>query len=365
MRIKSLDIYRGLTIISMVIVNSYGNEEHAYSFLKHAEWHGWKIADLIAPIFLFIMGISMSYSFKKRKNKNTLKKEQYKKIIKRSFTLFMLGIITYNFPFYNLSSIRIMGVLQRVSIVYLMASIIVLNLTKKQVYILITVILLGYYGIIATSLILNTGTNILSAENSITTILDRAILGQSHLWNGELYDPEGLTASIPASTLTLIGYLTGEWTQQQKESSNTAIKMLITGIIFIGVAKIWSFFLPINKTLWTSSYAILTTGFGLSLWGIFYLIIEVKKSKLFNGFKAPGQNAIIVFAGSTILEIILQVTPIQTASSHTSLKQWVYENILNSWLGNANASLAYGILNAVIWWGICYTLYKKQICFKV
>ena len=142
MRIKSLDIYRGLTIISMVIVNSYGNEEHAYSFLKHAEWHGWKIADLIAPIFLFIMGISMSYSFKKRKNKNTLKKEQYKKIIRRSFTLFILGIITYNFPFYNLSSIRIMGVLQRVSIVYLMASIIVLNLTKKQVYILITVILL-------------------------------------------------------------------------------------------------------------------------------------------------------------------------------------------------------------------------------
>ena len=364
MRIKSLDIYRGLTITLMIVVNSYGNKSHTYSIISHAEWNGWTIADLISPCLLFIMGIGMSYSFKDGKKEGN-KKKLYKKIIRRSYILFLIGIITYNFPFYNLSSIRIMGVLQRISIVYLLTSITILNLRKKHIYLTILSILLGYYFIVLIMLVASNGVDIFSPENSMITVLDRAILGQSHLWNGNLYDPEGLAASIPATVLTFTGYLAGKWTQENRKSTQTAIIIMIVGVNLIGIAGIWSLSLPINKTLWTSSYSLLTIGFGLIFWGVLYLLIEVEQLQILEGFKRIGLNAIIIFPGSEILERLTLIIPIQAGETQTSLKQWIYENIFNSWLGNSNASLLYGITHIIIWWGVCYLLYKKKIFLKV
>ena len=210
-RLVSLDVFRGITIAGMVLVNNPGTWSSIYWPLQHAEWHGWTPTDLVFPFFLFIVGVSITLAFARRVEEGSVKRDLYLKVLKRSAIIFGLGLFLNGFPYFQLGTIRIAGVLQRIAICYLIASLIFLT-TRARTQLLIAVALLIAYCLVMTNLAApGYAPGDLSKEGSIASFIDRVILRQ-HIWRqGRVYDPEGLLSTIPAVATTLLGILTGHW----------------------------------------------------------------------------------------------------------------------------------------------------------
>src|SRR4030095_8127084 len=215
-RLISLDVFRGITIAGMVLVNNPGSWEHIYWPLEHAQWHGWTPTDLVFPFFLFIVGVSITLALSNRVERGSNKRDLYLKILKRSLIIFALGLFLNGFPYFNLSELRIPGVLQRIAICYFFASIIFLN-TKLRTQIFITIALLLLYWALM-KLVPAPGfvAGDLTKEGSLASYIDRVVFGK-HVWaQAKVYDPEGLLSTIPAIATALMGVLTGQWLRSEK-----------------------------------------------------------------------------------------------------------------------------------------------------
>ncbi|MEB3342775.1 heparan-alpha-glucosaminide N-acetyltransferase domain-containing protein [Okeania sp.] len=366
MRLKSLDVFRGITIASMILVNNPGNWNYVYQPLLHAKWHGCTPTDLIFPFFLFIAGVAMTFSLSKYTDKNKPTPQIYQRTFRRCLILFLLGLLLNGFPNYNLNTIRIMGVLQRISLAYLFAAIAILNLSRKQLYWLSATLLIGYS--IAMQLIPVPGHGIgnLSPEGNLGAYIDRLILTQQHLWANKPYDPEGLFSTLPAIVTVLIGYFTGEWLKSQSIKSRTSLNLVISGLICLVVGYLWGIFFPINKVLWTSSYVIFTAGYALLLLAICYEVIEVRGwQKWGYPFQAMGLNAIFIFVGSGLLARLMIYNYINSAENSPNIKTWIYEQFFQSWAGSLNGSLIFAIVNVLFWWGISDLMYRRNWFIKV
>lgn len=366
MRLKSLDVFRGITIASMIIVNNPGSWNHVYPPLLHAKWHGCTPTDLIFPFFLFIMGVAMTFSLSKYTDKNQPIPHIYQRIFRRCLIIFLFGLLLNGFPNYNLATIRVMGVLQRISLVYLLAAIAILNLSRKQLYGLATTLLIGYW--IAMQLIPVPGYGLgnLSPEGNFAAYIDRLILTQQHLWAGKQYDPEGLFSTLPAIVTVLIGYLTGEWLKHQSTNTRTTLNMVISGLSCLVVGYLWGLFFPINKALWTSSYVIFTAGWALLFLAICYQAMEVRGwHKWGHPFEVMGLNAIFIFIGSGFLARVMIYNNINRAENSPTIKIWIYEHFFQSWAGSFNGSLLFAIVNLLFWWKISDLMYRRSLFIKV
>ncbi|MEM1169431.1 MAG: heparan-alpha-glucosaminide N-acetyltransferase domain-containing protein [Cyanobacteria bacterium P01_H01_bin.35] len=366
MRLKSLDVFRGITIASMILVNNPGSWNYVYPPLLHAEWHGCTPTDLVFPFFLFIAGVAMTFSLSKYTDKNQPNPQIYQRIFRRCLILFLLGLLLNGFPNYNLATIRIMGVLQRISLAYLLAAIAILKLSRKQLYWLSATLLIGYS--IAMQLIPVPGYAIgnLSPEGNFAAYIDRFILTQQHLWAGKPYDPEGLFSTLPAIVTVLIGYFTGEWLKNQPIKSRTSLNLVISGLSCLVVGYLWGLFFPINKALWTSSYVIFTAGWALLLLAACYEAIEVRGwHKWGHLFEVMGLNAIFIFVGSGFLARLMIYNKISLVGSSPTIKTWIYEQFFQSWAGSFNGSLIFAIVNVLLWWIISDLMYSRNCFIKV
>jgi predicted acyltransferase len=367
-RLVSLDAFRGATIAGMILVNNPGSWSYVYAPLRHAEWHGWTPTDLIFPFFLFIVGVAMPISFGRRLQRGDSRRELMKHVVRRSAILFGLGLFMRLYPtFSDWDTLRIMGVLQRIAVVYLIASILYLTLQQRGRWTAVAVLLLGYWALMTLVPVPGSGAGDLSAEGNLGAFLDRLILGQDHLWQQNPWDPEGLLSSLPAVATTLLGIFTGEWITSGRSALIKVRGLLLAGIIGIVVGMLWHQLFPINKNLWTSSYVVFTAGMALLIFGLFYWTIDVRGWRTWSKpFVVYGMNAIAVFVASGLMTktLVRWRIPIEGGET-TSAYSWIYQNVFASWAGPLNGSLAFAISYILFWLAIIWILYWRKIFIKI
>ncbi|MFB8797296.1 MAG: heparan-alpha-glucosaminide N-acetyltransferase domain-containing protein [Microcoleus sp.] len=400
MRLKSLDVFRGIAIASMILVNNPGSWKQVYPALEHAEWHGCTPTDLVFPFFLFIVGCAMSFSLSKytqtttktetEASKITDVQEQtktektpltssniYWRIARRAAILFILGlllntssialdVLLNSAPIENFSKIRIMGVLQRIGLAYFIGAIAILNLSPRHQKLLAIALLFGYWSLL-TLVPVGGGYSAgeLTPEGNLGGYVDRLILGSQHLYKGGPFDPEGLLSTLPAVVTVLTGYFTGEWLRVQQIKTRTSVNLAICGLSCVVIGHLWGFSFPINKQLWTSSYVIFTAGWALLLLAVCYETIEVRGWKWGRPFEIMGLNAIFLFVASGIVARILLKTHIGSGKSAPSTYTWIYENWFLPWAGPLNGSLAFAVTAVLFWWLILYGMYRRGWEIKI
>ncbi len=365
-RLISLDVFRGITIAGMVLVNNPGTWGHIYWPLAHAAWHGWTPTDLVFPFFLFIVGVAIPLAFGKRMEQGGSKRDLYLKIARRTLIIFALGIFLAGFPYFQFSTIRIPGVLQRIAVCYLFASIIFLN-TKVRTQLAITIALCLIYWALMTLLSApGFPAGDLSKEGSLASFIDRKVLG-AHIWKaGKVFDPEGILSTIPAVATTLLGVLTGQWLRTDKTQFEKVAGMFAAGVVCVVIGWSWNPFFPINKSLWTSSYVFFTGGLALAFLGFCYWLIDIKKYQRWTKpFVVFGVNAIVLFVGTGLMAKVMGLIKLPWGAGQISLQGWIFQKLFLPWASPINASLAYALVFILLWLGLMWILYRRKIFIKI
>lgn len=365
-RLTSIDAFRGFTIAGMILVLNPGNWKINYPILKHADWHGWTIADLVFPFFLFIVGVSIAFSFSNNKKEDLVQSTVYTKIIKRAIILFIIGLFINSFPDFNFNEFRLMGVLQRIAICYAIVSILFLN-TKYSTQAMIAVSLLFiYWALMAWIPLPGNFIGSYSKGENVATYFDKLVLKGLMGSYEKLGEPEGIISTLPSLSITLFGVLTGHFLKLKKDVKKTAAFMLAVGVILFIIGLIWDKWLPINKHLWTSSYTILTAGLALILFSIFYYLIDgLKYKKWAKPFIVFGMNAITVYVLSIVFGKVIKMITFSFNGIIYHPRSWLYEVVLIDPFGKYGASLVYALLYITFWCAIMWVLYNKKIFIKV
>ncbi|RAM48532.1 MAG: DUF5009 domain-containing protein [Hapalosiphonaceae cyanobacterium JJU2] len=384
MRLTSLDVFRGITIAGMILVNMASiAEPNVYLPLLHAEWNGCTPTDLVFPFFLFIVGVAMSFSFAKYTD-SKLDAEStsatlpllYWRIFRRAAILFALGLFLNGFWnqgvwTFDFNSIRIMGVLQRISLTYLLTSLVILNLPRKAQWVLAGVLLIGYWLAMMYVPVPSYGAGVLTQDGNLGAYIDRLIIPKVHLYKGDNYnflgDPEGLFSTIPAIVSVLVGYFTGQWIRRKKEiDSQTSMDLVLFGLSCLVIGGIWDLAFPINKKLWTSSYVVFSTGWALLLLSFCYELIDVRRIRRWGKpLEMMGLNPISIFVASVLLIKILVKTTVGTGENAPSTYDWIYQNLFVFWAGRYNGSLFLAIATVLLWLAVAYFMYQRRWFIKV
>jgi len=368
-RLLSLDVFRGITIAGMILVNNPGTWEAMHPPLAHAAWHGWTPTDLIFPFFLFIVGVSITLAFARRVEAGGRKRDLYLKILRRTALIYAFGFLLAGFPYFNLSTIRLTGVLQRIAVCYFFAAIIFLKTNWRTQSLIAALLLLLYWALPEFIAAPGYAAGDLSKEGSLAAFVDRVVLGD-HIWKGggRIYDPEGLLSTIPAIATTLSGVLAGHWLRQPREAHEKAAGLFVAGLASVVVGWIWSGWLPINKALWTSSYVVFTTGMGLQLLALCYWLVDIKK---YRGWALPfrvfGVNALAVFVLSGLAARLLSLWKMPRADGRAgNLQTYIYERVFAPLAtAPADSSLLYALVYVLVWLGLMAILYRRKIYIKV
>ncbi|HXB09018.1 MAG TPA: hypothetical protein VNW04_17955 [Puia sp.] len=371
-RSLSLDIFRGMTICFMIIVNNAGNEELAYSPLLHAHWHGFTPTDLVFPSFLFAVGNAMSFAMKKFEPMAT--GAVVGKILRRTFLIFLLGYLMYWFPFFHhtadggwalnpLDHTRIMGVLQRIALCYGIASLLIYFTSTRTVLVVSALLLIGYWVILA--LAHAPGADPFSMTGNAGYRLDKWLLGEGHMYHGEgvAFEPEGFLSTLPGVVNVVAGYYAGVFIAQKGKTYEGLAKLLLWGAGCLFVAYVLNFFFPVNKKLWTDSFVFITIGLDLVLLSFLIYIIEFcQKTRWTYFFSVFGKNPLFIYLLSELLAETLSLIP---GKGDSDLKEWVNGSFYQQWFPGAFGSLLYSLTFMMICWSVGLMLDKKKIYIRV
>ncbi len=364
----SLDVFRGITIAAMILVNNPGDWGAIYPPLAHAEWHGLTPTDLIFPFFLFIVGVAISLALGKRTAEQA-DRAVYLKIFRRSAVIFVIGLFLNGFPFFELSTLRIPGVLQRIAVCYLVAALLFVNTTWIKQALFAVVLLLVYWLLMTTVPVPGCAVTSFSDKAcNLAAYLDRMILGVNHIWSqGKVFDPEGILSTLPAIATTISGVLAGTWLRTGRSSIEKISGLLVSGLTLLTLGWIWLFWFPLNKSLWTSSYVLYTSGVALCFLGFLMWVIDFKGYRKWSKpFVVFGTNALALFIGSSLMARLLGVITFSDGQGgKVALKTLIYENVFVPIASPLNASLAYAIVFILVWLLILWMLYRRQIFIKI
>ena len=379
-RLTSLDVFRGMTIATMILVNmaSLPDEGKKYLWLDHAAWHGYTIADFVFPFFLYIIGGSMAFSLAKYTSGSApITKNVYWQIIRRSLILFGLGLIlnnlvwNYNFTdpkiFANIDSLRIMGVLQRIGIAFFFASMAILTLSHRWLWILAGGILVGHWLTLTFIPALDNADGVFTKLGNFGAYIDRLIITPAHLHkgSGSMSDPEGLFGTLPSIVNILFGYLTCSWLKRQPVAARTSLNLLMFGLAAVVIGLVWNGFFPINKKLWTSSFVLFTTGWSLISLAACYELVDVRKYRQwFKPFEIMGLNAIFIYVASIVLIKLLMVNEIGKEKQARSIYELVKEQLFG-WAGILNSGVLFAIATVLLWLGVSYLMYRQRWFLKI
>ncbi len=364
-RLQCLDAYRGTAIVGMILVNTPGSWGSIYPMLRHAAWHGCTPADLVFPVFLFIMGTSLALSYAKKQGTNC------RAVVQRSIVLFSLGLLLNLLPdlldwmLYakppNLSHLRIMGVLQRIGLVYLMAGVTVHWIPVRGIAAAGLLVLMAYWAAMTLIPLPGHGPGNLTPAGNFASYIDCAVITPKHLYRGGPHDPEGLLSTLPATVTVLAGYCFGRWVQVLPVTSFSSIKIMVMGLLGLACGYIWGIGFPINKALWTSSFVVYTAGWAMCGFALWYEILEVRRAA-WPGmpFSVMGRNAILLYVGSGCAVRLLLALRIPAGVESRTVYSWIYTHCFASWLEPCNASLAFSLAWIMLWWVPLYLLYRRH-----
>jgi predicted acyltransferase len=369
-RLLSLDVFRGATIAAMMLVNNPGDWSNVYAPFLHAKWHGWTFTDLVFPFFLWIVGVAMTLSFAKRIERGDDKGKLLLHVIRRSVIIFALGLFLAGFPYFNFSTIRIPGVLQRIAVCYLISSIIFLWTSIRGQALWIGGLLTVYWLLVKLIPVPGYGAGILDLEGNLCWHVDSTVLA-GHTWRGAPlagFDPEGIVSTLPAIATTLFGIMTGHMLRMKKSEDEKTVWMFLVanGLLFAGV--VMDNWLPINKNLWTSSYAVFMAGMALNVFALCYWILDVKGiSKWSKPLAIYGMNAIAVFVLAGVVGRLLVMIPVGTTpeGKDVMLKTFMYETLFVPLASPMNASLLYALAFVLFLYAVAYVMYRFKWFLKV
>lgn len=372
-RFLSLDVFRGMTICFMIIVNTPGGGAEPFGPLEHAGWHGFTPTDLVFPSFLFAVGNAMSFSLEKYRlisNASFLTK-----IFKRAALIFLIGYLMYWFPFFRVNdageiisapigNTRIMGVLQRIALCYLFGSLIIHYLSKQMVIITSILLLVGYWLLL---LMFGDANQPYSLLGNAGLYLDKFLMADSHLYHGEgiPFDPEGWLSTLPAIVNVIIGYYAGKFIQDNGKNYETVSKLMLAGVALIFVALWWNMVFPINKKLWTSPFVLLTTGIDLLIISTLIFSLEIKnfnKANWTGFFVILGKNPLFIYILSEVLIIVIYMIHVAPGKGlFLAINTSIFQAIAPGSLGSFLFAITYMLLCWVVgWW-----LNKRRIYIKV
>ncbi|WP_128548057.1 acyltransferase family protein [Larkinella soli] len=365
-RLLSLDVFRGVTVAAMILVNNPGDWGHVYAPLLHAKWHGWTPTDLIFPFFLFIVGVSISYAL--RKDGSSAGRNVTAKIVRRSLTLFALGLFLNLFPHFNFATVRIPGVLQRIALVYLASALIYLYTDTRTQIRITAALLIGYWLLMTLVPVPGVGAPSLEPETNLGAWLDRTLLS-GHLWaSAKVWDPEGLLSTVPAVASGLIGVLAGTLLRSPRPEAEKVARLFVAGFLLAVGSYVWNGFFPINKSLWTSSFVLLTAGLAMEFLALAYWLVDVQGYRRWaRPFVAFGVNAITVFFLSGLIPRILNLIRVpMPGGEEVGAKEWMYQTFFVPYFDSPyTASLAGALTFVLIWVGILLWMYSRKIIIKV
>ena len=383
-RMQSLDVFRGITIFMMIFVNNPGSWNYMYSPFKHAEWNGWTPTDAIFPFFIFIMGVSIVWAFTKKMDAGVENKQLYKEIVSRSCKLFALGLFLnllsinlfapdYHWVTDSLFKVRVMGVLQRLALVYAVTSFLFLKVSPATfIKISISVLLLYWLALFYAPfsvVINNTSINLtgcLEPGKNFAAFIDNIVLGANHVYVTQNtlipYDPEGVLSTFPAIVSCMIGVLTGLYLKNNTSFSHQITTLFIWGSSFIVIGKIFDYWLPINKTIWSPSYVIFMAGFSLVFLAIcMYLFDKRKPNALATFFNVFGMNAIFFFMFSGVLARLILMIKVDDIR----LRDWLFTHFFSPVFGNMAGSLMFSVVFMLISYLVLSWMYRRKIFWKV
>lgn len=361
-RLTSLDVFRGMTIAAMILVNNAGDGSHTYWPLRHAAWNGWTPTDLIFPFFLFIVGVSMVFSFATRMARGQSRKQLLLHALKRSAIIFALGIFLYAYPKFDWHTARIPGVLQRIAVVYLMASILVLFTGRVVRMIVTAALLIGYWLLMKYVSVPGYGPGVLTMDGNLVGYIDRSLI-YNHLWIAHRFDPEGILSTIPSIATCLLGFFTGEWMRSEHTPLRKVRGLLIGAAVGLIAGELWNIWFPINKMIWTSSYVLFTGGFALLVFAVCYWTIDVRGWKAWVvPFLIFGLNPIAIYFLASFAETVLNVHHIGNDSiRHVVFSKFFRPTFSDPYL----ASLAWSVSFVLVSFLIAWLLYRRRIFIKI
>jgi predicted acyltransferase len=359
----ALDAMRGLTVAGMILVNSPGSWEYVWGPLGHADWHGYTVTDLVFPFFLFISGSAMFYSFSRYGYQPS--SEVLRKLVRRVLLIFAIGLLLHLYPFTQpLGELRIMGVLQRIALCYGIAALAVLYLTSRGVLVFSVLLLLVYWLV----LVWMGGISPFSLEGNGVVQIDLAILGAHHMWDGKgiPFDPEGLLSTLPAVASVTAGYLATCWLSAMAGVREKLLKLVLAGLVLIGLGHLWGLWFPINKSLWTSSYVLVTSGWALLVLAALTIICDSSSGRrLVEPLRVYGSNPLFIYALSWVWVASYWLVSLPYNGESISLYGFLFNQLL--WVtGNPYlASHLFALIHVIFFWWVSRLLYKHKIIIKI
>ncbi|WP_340680107.1 DUF5009 domain-containing protein [Paraglaciecola sp.] len=381
-RLLALDVFRGITITAMILVNNPGSWQAIYAPMRHAQWHGWTLTDLIFPFFIFIVGIAITLSSTKQLERGQSRNAVLKHAVIRMCKLILLGwflaLFYYNFSAENYSwinqrllTMRFMGVLQRIGLVYFACVVLWLYLSKPMLILTFVCLLVGYWALLMWVPYQDSAGNsyvgLLSFGNNLSAWLDSQLFNSPHLYYKTAlpfaFDPEGVLSTLPAVATALSGIFVGQWLLNPRFSKIDKAKwLLLIGFFAVLVGECWGLFLPINKALWTSSYVLLSSGYACVMLGTLIYLLDCRNIKNWSApFVVFGANSIAFFMFAGVMGRLLIMLPV----GDLSLKDWLYSQVFQPALGALNGSLAFAIVFLLLSYVLMLFMYRKGIIWKV
>ena len=381
-RVVSLDVFRGITIAAMILVNDPGSWEHIYPPLEHAEWNGWTPTDLIFPFFLFIVGVSMTLSFASRTARGATRGSLAWHILLRSVLIFAIGLFLNGFPSFDFRTIRIMGVLQRIALCYLAAGLLYLVPLRREpaangharghanialIAGVAVILLVGYWALMTFVPVPGYGSRHLGQNDNLSAYIDRTLMG-GHLWSeSKTWDPEGLLSTLPAIATLLIGILAGEWLRSEREGGRKALGLLFAGIPLMLTGQLLHPYFPINKNLWTSTYVLFTAGLAMLLLAACYWAVDLRG---WRGWGKPflvfGRNAILAYALAALVAEVSIDFEFQDSAGHLrTLHGWFYGRYFIPYANPTNASLAFAAFFVALILVLLLPFYRWKMFIRI
>ncbi|RAK65086.1 acyltransferase family protein [Hymenobacter edaphi] len=371
-RLVSLDVFRGLTVMAMILVNNPGDWGHIYEPLEHAAWNGCTPTDLIFPFFLFIVGVSLVYALDGVKQRGGAPGPTLLRVARRAALLFGLGLFLSLYPKFDFATVRVLGVLQRIGLVFFACSALFLTTSRRTQLWTLAGILIGYNLLLQLVPAPGQATAQLLPGHDLGAWLDRTLLTSAHLWKvSKTWDPEGLLSTLPAVGTGLLGVVTAQWLRRSDvPPAEKVVWLFIDAALLIVLGMVWNSWFPVNKSLWTSSYVLYTGGMAVGGLALLYWLCDVQQWRgWIKPFLVYGVNAITVFFLSGLIPRTLSLIRLPDPTgkaADTGLKEWLYQTLFVPLFADPrNASLAGALALVLIWLGILWWMYSRRIIIKV
>jgi len=356
-RLVSLDAFRGLTMALMVLVNNPGSGRDCYFQLRHSDWHGWTLTDTVFPSFLWIVGVAITLSLGRRLAQGVSRQRLLLQACRRAAILFCLGLAIYAFPHFNLGTQRILGVLQRIAICYLIVSALYLYTGLRGQIAWLCGLLAAYWVLMTMVPVPGYGAGRLDVEGNLAHYVDRLVLGRHNYAPSGDWDPEGIVSTLPAIATAIFGVLAGRLLALRRLLAERAVRLFVIGCALAAAGLVLNRWMPINKKLWTDSFCLFMAGLDFAVYAVFAWLVDGF------GWQKPVRPVVILGMNAIAIYMVSEFGAESLNALHW--QRPIYQSVFAPLASPANASLLYSLVFTFAMFLVAYAMYRRRWFLRV